>query len=121
LKWTEETGGSFEKLEVWQRSVTLAARVYKLLENCRDFGLRDQMTRAVNSISSNIAEGAERPGKAEFKLFLGYAKGSAGEVRSQSYIAESLGYIRSAEARDLRQELKEISRMLFGLIQSLDR
>lgn len=44
---------SFEDLEVWKRSCRLAVRVYGLLRNCKDFGLKDQMTRAAVSIASN--------------------------------------------------------------------
>lgn len=51
---------SFEDLEVWKRACRLAVRVYEALRECRDWGLRDQMTRAAVSIASNIAEGAER-------------------------------------------------------------
>jgi four helix bundle protein len=49
---------SSEDLEVWQKACVLAVRVYEALENFRDFGLKDQMTRSVVSIASNIAEGA---------------------------------------------------------------
>ena len=51
---------SFEELEVWRRSCDLTVRIYDELKSCRDYGLRDQMTRAAVSIASNIAEGAER-------------------------------------------------------------
>ncbi|MFC1857810.1 four helix bundle protein [Thermodesulfobacteriota bacterium] len=51
---------SFEELEVWKRGCRLAVRVYEVLAECKDYGLKDQMTRAAVSISSNIAEGAER-------------------------------------------------------------
>jgi len=34
--------------------------MYEVLRDCRDYGLRDQMTRAAVSMASNIAEGAER-------------------------------------------------------------
>jgi four helix bundle protein len=37
--------GSFEDLEVWQRACSLAVDIYKVMENRRDFGLKDQMTR----------------------------------------------------------------------------
>ena len=121
MKHTPQDDDTFEKLAVWQRAQALAVRVYRLLGDCRDFGFRNQMTDAANSISNNIAEGAERLSKAEFRQFLGYAKGSAGETRSQAYTAADLGYIDSAEAIALRTELKEISRMLHGLIRSLDR
>ena len=47
---------SFEELEVWKLGCRLAVRVYVVLKECRDFGLKDQMTRAAVSIASNIAE-----------------------------------------------------------------
>lgn len=67
---------SFEKLEVWRRSHALSIEIYRLLADCRDWGFKDQITRSANIVSDNIAEGAERTGKPEFKQFLGYAKGS---------------------------------------------
>lgn len=54
---------SFEDLEVWQRSCDLSVRVYDELKSCKDYSLKDQMTRAAVSIASNIAEGAERDTK----------------------------------------------------------
>jgi hypothetical protein len=69
----------------------------------------------------HIAEGAERNTKPEFRQFLGYAKGSAGETHSRLYIAKRLGYISAAEADVLLDELRRISRMIHALIQSLDR
>jgi four helix bundle protein len=42
---------------------------------------------------NNISEGYERDNNKEFRNFLGYAKGSAGEVRSMLYIALDLNYI----------------------------
>jgi four helix bundle protein len=112
---------SFEKLEVWQRSHALSIRIYRLLVDCRDWGFRDQITRSANSIADNIAEGAERLSKAEFRQFLGYAKGSAGETRSQVLRAQALGYCPEEAGQALCAELREISRMLHGLIKSLDR
>lgn len=112
---------SFEKLEVWRRSHALSIELYRLLSECRDWGFKDQVTRAGNSIADNIAEGAERSGKAEFKQFLSYAKGSAGETRSQVLRAIALGYISQDRGTALRSELREISRMIHGLIKSLDR
>jgi hypothetical protein len=49
---------SFEELEVCRRSARLAVKTYAVLGACRDYGLKDQMTRAAVSIASNIAEGA---------------------------------------------------------------
>lgn len=113
--------GTFEKLEVWRRAHALSIEIYRLLVDCRDWGFKDQITRSANSISDNIAEGAERRGKAEFKQFLGYAKGSAGEARSQVLRARALDYIPADTCLRLTSELREISRMIHGLIDSLDR
>lgn len=114
-------GETFEQLEVWRRAQALSIEVYRLLAECRDWGFRDQVTRSANSVADNIAEGAERSGKAEFKQFLSYAKGSAGETRSQVLRAIALGYITEERGKALVDELRRISRMIHALIQSLDR
>ena len=110
---------SFEDLEVWKRSCRLAVDICRLLRDCREYVLKDQMTRAAISIASNIAEGAERGSKAEFIRFLNIAKGSAAELRTQVYIAAKIGAIISDDKiQELISELKELSNMLHGLIKS---
>ncbi|MFU8848447.1 MAG: four helix bundle protein [Opitutales bacterium] len=115
----QQDGDTFEKLTVWQRALAISIEMYRLLESCKDWGFKDQVTRSTNSIADNIAEGAERPGKAEFKQFLGYAKGSAGESRCQVYRAQALGYIAETDSNRLVNELMEISKMIHGLRNSL--
>lgn len=70
----------FEDLEVWKRSARLSADVYRGMQSVRDFGFRDQLTRAGRSAPNNIAEGFERESNREFVNFLSYAKGSCGEL-----------------------------------------
>jgi four helix bundle protein len=111
--------GSFEDLEVWKRACRLAVRVYEVLQDCRDYGLKDQMTRSSISIASNIAEGAERDSQAEYIRFLHIAKGSAAELRTQVYIAHRIGTLKEEPTQSLLTELKEISKMLHGLITYL--
>lgn len=84
-----------------------------------DIGVRDQIQRAAVSIMSNIAEGFERGTKKEFIQFLFIAKGSAGEVRSQLYIALDLGYIKQDTFDSLNSDLLSISKKLSGFIQYL--
>ncbi len=98
----------------------MSIEIYRVLIDCRDGGFKDQITRSGNSIADNIAEGAERTGKAEFKQFLGFTKGSAGETRSQVLRAVALGYITQQKGAELVTELRELSRMIHGLIKSLD-
>ena len=110
---------SFEDLEVWKRSKALAVEICIVLRECRDYGFRDQITGSAISVPSNISEGAERPGRAEFRQFLGYAKGSAGELRTQIIIAGELQYLTADQTQRMLNECVEVSKMLWGLIRSM--
>jgi four helix bundle protein len=110
---------SFENLEIWQRSTRLAVTLYDALKDCRDFGLKDQMTRSAVSIASNIAEGVERDSKIEFSRFLHIAKGSAAELRTQVYIAGQIGLFSKAFESELAEELKALSSMIHALVKVL--
>ena len=110
---------SFEELEVWQRETQIAINIYELLDGCRDFGLKDQMTRAAVSIPSNIAEGAERDSTKEFIRYLHIAKGSAAELRTQLYIAHAVQVVSTQDHDKIKGDLELISRKLHKLIQSL--
>lgn len=110
---------SFEDLDVWQRACRLGVRIHEVLKNCKDYGLKDQMTRSAVSIASNIAEGAERDSALEFIRFLHIAKGSAAELRTQVYIACKIEVIKEPIQKELTNELKNISSMIHGLIKSL--
>ena len=107
----------FEDLEVWRRSARLGSELYKVTAGLKDWGFRDQLTRAGLSISSNIAEGYERDSHRDCARFLSIAKGSCGEVRSQLYIGLDVGYIDATKGKAWIRECKEISRMLSALIR----
>ena len=111
--------GRFEDLEVWRRAARLSAEIYKGLSELRDFGFRDQITRSSLSIPSNIAEGHERGSSKETAQFFNYAKGSAGELRTQIYIGMDIGYIDREAGKAWLQEAEELSRMLHALIRSI--
>jgi four helix bundle protein len=112
-------GNSFEDLQVWKRSCRLSVDLIKILKGNKDFYLKNQMLDAVISIPSNIAEGSERGTKLEFKRFLRIAKGSAAELRTQMYIAQKVEVIDVDVSKKAIEEVKEISCMLQGLIDSL--
>jgi four helix bundle protein len=70
------TINQFEEIIAWQKSQDLAVNIYSIFRNSKDFGFRDQICRAVVSISNNIAEGFERNERRDFINFLSYSKGS---------------------------------------------
>jgi four helix bundle protein len=108
----------FEDLEVWKRSARLSADIYRELKDLKDYGFRDQITRSGLSIPSNIAEGFERKSKKEFLVFLKYALGSCGELRTQIYIGMQIGYLSNITSKNWIQETKEISAMITSLIKT---
>lgn len=110
----------FEDIKVWQKSKNFSIEIYKEFKECKDFSFKNQIERAAVSISNNIAEGFERRGDKEFGRFLFIAKGSCGEVRSMLYIAIELEYISKQKFKYYYQESVEISKMLSGLIKTLN-
>jgi four helix bundle protein len=113
---------SFEDIEAWQKARQLSRKLYEVSNSgafARDFGLRDQVRKASVSIMSNIAEGYERGGAREFIQFLSIAKASAGEVRSQLYVALDQNYIDKKTFDELSGLAREISRMITGLVTYL--
>jgi four helix bundle protein len=115
---TESMYQSFEDLEVWKRSCQLAVIVYQAVAESRDFALKDQMQRAAVSIASNIAEGSVRSPK-DFARYLTIASGSAAELRTQTYIATKVGLLNQDQMRQIADECRAISKMLYGLRKSL--
>ena len=114
----------FEDLEVWQKSRILSKEIYFKSSKgnfAKDFDLRNQARRSSGSVMDNIAEGFERGGKGEFIQFLGIAKGSNGELRSQLYRAFDNDYINKTEFESLYLKSEEISKMIKGLISYLNK
>jgi four helix bundle protein len=114
----------FEEIEAWRKSRALVNAVYECSRAgpfARDFGLRDQMRRAAVSVMSNIAEGFERGGTAEFIQFLTMAKGSASEVHSQLYTALDQEYLNREQFERIADLAIETKRLIGGFIGYLKR
>ncbi len=112
----------FEDLRVWKTARTLTNQVYALSEKdgfTNDWTLKDQIRRAAISVMSNIAEGFESRTRPQFIDFLGTAKASAGEVRSQLYVARDQGYLDEDEFKAVSDLADKVSRQLYHLIQHL--
>jgi four helix bundle protein len=112
----------FEDLNIWKTSLFITKQVYDLTAKekfSKDFGLRDQLRRAIVSVSSNIVEGFEKNNNNEFVRFLKISKGSAGETRNQLHIAFVVGYITSAEFKKISDELEVLSAQIGKFISYL--
>ena len=114
---------NFEDIEAWQKARDLAREIYAISNDgqfARDFGLRDQIRRAAVSVMSNIAEGFERGGDVEFRRFLAIAKGSAGEVKAQLYVALDAGLIDQTRFDSLYKLATETGSLIGGFMRYLN-
>jgi four helix bundle protein len=113
----------FEEIEAWQTARELTKLIYLLTEESkfsRDFGLKDQIRRAAVSVMSNVSEGFESQTQAQFIRYLGLAKASAGEVRSQLYISRDLDYVGQEEFTKAFAMAEKVSRQIARFISYLE-
>ena len=110
----------FEDLLIWQKGQDLAVLVYEPYRDNRDWGFKDQICRASVSISNNIAEGFDRRSNPDFIRFLNYSRTSSNEVKSMSYLAYRLGYIGLEKRDEFIRITEELSKMVLGLMRSLN-
>jgi four helix bundle protein len=111
---------SHNDLRVYKESMDLVIEIYKITNSFPDsekFGLTSQIRRAAVSIPSNIAEGAARESKKEFKRFLYISLGSASELETQIEISNRLSFI--DDSKTVNDKIYFIKRMIIKLIQSL--
>lgn len=113
----------FEDLRAWQTARTLTNQVYALTKREpfeTDWALKGQIRRAAISVMSNISEGFESRTQPQFIDYLGMAKASAGEVRSQLYVAHDQRYLSDEEFDRLYDLADKGSRQLYHLIRHLE-
>lgn len=112
--------GDFRKLEVWLLAKNLAVDIYTITsddEFAKDFGLIDQLRRAIVSIASNISEGEESGTSKNCIRYFYIAKGSVAEVITQIIIAYEIGYIIIVTEEQMIATCELISKKLYKLIE----
>lgn len=113
----------FEDTALWKVGMELVKEIYAAIAAnpsfSKDYSLSNQMRRSAISIPSNIAEGFERASNKELIQFLYISKGSAGELRTQLLLAIELEYMNEADANELIDKAKSLSKMTQGLIKYL--
>jgi len=115
----------FTDLEVWRRSHRL---FLDALEDIKCFPrneaariIIDQLIRSVGSISANIAEGFNARSTRQYINYLDIAKRTTGESENWFYKIRDGGFLEIAAAKKRITECTEISKMLQGLINSLEK
>jgi four helix bundle protein len=112
----------YHRLKVWEKAHVLALDVHRsagAFPRIEGIALVGQLRRAALSVPANIAEGAGKPGNAEFRRFLAIALGSAVETSYHLLAARDLGLLDPSIYDDLSLRTMEVRRMLGGLIKKV--
>ncbi|CAZ98646.1 four helix bundle protein [Zobellia galactanivorans] len=113
----------YEDLKIWKKAMDLVEDVYllmKQLPNDEKFALISQIKRSSISIPSNIAEGAGRNSKKEFRHFLSIANGSTSELETQLILVHRLKFVKKDSVKPIIKKCNEIRKMSYALQKSLN-
>lgn len=111
----------FTDLDAWKEAHKLTLFVYQItaiFPKEELFGLVLQLRRAAISIESCIAEGFNRFHYKERLNFYYDARGSLGEVESQSITTNDLGFMSKADFEKITNQAEKVGIILGGLIRS---
>ncbi len=114
----------FQDLPIWRDAIEIAADIFKFCRNGqiqRELRLKDQLTSACTSISSNIAEGFEYHNNRQFIRYLTHAKGSASETQSLLHVMIKSGMIDQHEFQSFSRRVASLSSQIGGFIKYLEQ
>lgn len=114
----------FEKLEVWKNAIAFSKLIYLETQNFpveEKFGITNQIRRAVNSISANIAEGFARKSNKDKMRFLNVSFSTTMEVLNFLILSRELGFISDEKYAELRQKSQEIANQINALYNTLEK
>ena len=111
----------FERLEVWQRSLTFADEMYKITDGLPrkyQLSIGEQLRRASLSVPTNIAEGTGRDSPSEAAYFYRISKGSLYECVSLLVLINRRKQIGQNQFNDHYHEADKLACMISGLIKA---
>ena len=112
-----------KELKVYKRSYDISIKIHKITMGFPKIeqygGIADQIRRSSKSIVANIVEGYAKQNfyKSDFKRMLIYSLASCDETQLWIEISKDLGYMDDNTYKTIYQELDEIGKMLYRLIQ----
>ena len=114
----------YERLRAWKASHDVAIRIYQATERWpsrEKYGLSSQARRSAFSVAANIAEGAAKRGRAEFRRYLNIAIGSSAELSYTLLFARDLGFLSEDEWETLESHRDRAGKLLWRLYVSSAR
>ena len=117
------TVNRLEDLKAWQKARLLSRSIHQTTRDKvfqDDYDLKRQIRRSGGSVMDNIAEGFGRCNRGEFIQFLGIARGSLTEVKSQLYRSLDNQYVTQSSFDDLYTQADEVGRIIDSLLLYLN-
>jgi len=115
---------NFKELRIWKDSMELSKTVYEQTRKFPQderFALTQQINRCVVSIPSNIAEGAGRNTKNDFRHFVTISLGSSFELETQLMLAGEFEYIEKENLQNILTKLTSLQKMINNFRESLEQ
>ncbi len=114
---------SFEKLDIWQLSIDFSTDIYHYTKDFpaeEKFGITNQIRRAANSVSDNLAEGSSRLSNKDRARFFQIAYSSLIEVLSFLLLSHKLEFISNVSLSDLRNKLEKLSNKINAYYKTIE-
>jgi four helix bundle protein len=115
----------FEDLECWKEARILVNMGYKAINSRekikKDYRLSGQVTNAIVSSMSNIAEGFSHHSNKEFVQFLFISGGSISKIQSIFYVALDQACVDKEVLNKIYLQVEKVSKVNSGLINYLLR
>jgi four helix bundle protein len=115
---------NYRELIVWQKAMDLAVECHRIVSHfpkVETYGLSASVQRTAAKIPSEIAHGQGRPTTSDFLWHLGHANGLRCELETQLILSSRAGYLPEDQLNAVLERCLEVSRLLHGLINSLER
>jgi four helix bundle protein len=112
----------FRDLEVWQRAMDLQRSSHAVARRFPPearYELGSQLRRASGSVVTNIVEGHGQSTRANYRRYVGIARGPAREVHSHLLSAEDVGYVTHSEVAESLELVERVRQMLTKLYDRL--
>jgi four helix bundle protein len=112
----------YERFEAWKVTHELALEVYRitaLWPSSERYELTRQTRRAALSAPTNIAEGASKRGRREFRRYLDIARGSRSELSYLLRFSRDRGVLGAETYQRLEALRERAGKITWGLYASL--
>ena len=110
----------FEDLIAWQKAKELTTKLYDISKNCKEYGLKDMVTKTGVLMMNQIAEGFEKRNNKDIKAAFLLAKWGTSQMRSMIYLLLELGCITQWEFKELYDTTWHITKMLMAFVKSIN-